>query len=233
MIDPTMKHKRSRQPGRSPGKSGPPREHAEISESELRIIGGSHRGRLFKYFGDRRTRPMKDRVREAVFNLIGPRVKSKIAIDLFAGTGALGFEAISRGADRALLVERHFPTAKGIEANAQQLGMSPQITVVPSDVFAWTRGPIKTLATMPGSWLVLCAPPYALYEIQRAEMMEMISRVLELAPPGSVLVFEAEISFDPSVFPRSELFDVRDYPPARILIAEIPSEEDAPQESDA
>src|ERR1041384_3149877 len=88
--------------------------------SELRIIGGDMRGRKIGYHGDPRTRPMKDRVREAVFNLV--ESDGVYAIDLFAGTGALGLEAISRGASGALFIERHFPTARLVEQNAQQLG---------------------------------------------------------------------------------------------------------------
>src|SRR5688572_16458652 len=84
----------------------------------LRIIGGSMRGRKLKYSGEARTRPMKDRVREAVFNLLGTTVEGCYVIDLFAGTGALGLEAISRGATGATFIERHFPTAKVIEENA-------------------------------------------------------------------------------------------------------------------
>ena len=68
--------------------------------STLRIIGGRLRGSVIEYHGDPRTRPMKDRVREAAFNLIGPQVVGTFAIDLFAGTGALAFEALSRGAVR-------------------------------------------------------------------------------------------------------------------------------------
>ncbi len=60
----------------------------------LRIIGGQFRGRRLRYGGDPRTRPMKDRLREAVFNLIGPMVRGTHALDLFAGTGALGLEAL-------------------------------------------------------------------------------------------------------------------------------------------
>ena len=75
----------------------------------LRIIGGEFRGRRLHYSGDRRTRPMKDRLREAVFNLIGPDIRGKHAIDLFAGTGALALESLSRGAKSATLIEQHHP----------------------------------------------------------------------------------------------------------------------------
>ena len=67
-----------------------------------RIVGGTLRGRRLAHRPGGPTRPMKDRVRETLFDLIGDRVRGAIAIDLFAGTGALGFEAISRGAARAI-----------------------------------------------------------------------------------------------------------------------------------
>src|SRR5688572_20874387 len=107
--------------------------------TKLRIIGGKHRGRLIEYSGDERTRPMKDRVREAVFNLVGPRVVGKLAIDLFAGTGALGLEALSRGAAKAIFLERHFPTAGIIRRNAATLGVADQCSVLPADTFIWAR----------------------------------------------------------------------------------------------
>ena len=89
-----------------------------------RIIGGQLRGKKLFYSGDDRTRPMKDRVREAVFNLLGPAVVGKHALDLFAGTGALGFEALSRGAAAATFVERHFPTADHLRQTAASLGVA-------------------------------------------------------------------------------------------------------------
>src|SRR4051794_22495694 len=102
---------------RKPSRTAPPRD-ADEPIVGLRIIGGSFRGRKLKYSGDIRTRPMKDRVREAVFNLLGKQIAGSHAIDLFAGTGALGLEALSRGAARATFIERHFLTAKLIEENA-------------------------------------------------------------------------------------------------------------------
>ena len=82
---------------------------------------------------------MKDRVREAVFNLLGPAVVASHAIDLFAGTGALGLEAISRGAVRATLIERHLPTCKLIEQNAAPLGVGDQVDVQFADTFKWEQ----------------------------------------------------------------------------------------------
>ena len=80
---------RSRKQGPASPDRQPPadREQADRETPELRIIGGTLRHRKLLYSGDQRTRPMKDRVREAVFNLVGPVVVGQHAIDLFAGTG--------------------------------------------------------------------------------------------------------------------------------------------------
>ncbi len=85
----------------------------------LRVIGGTLRGQPIRYLGDPRTRPMKQRVREAAFNLLGSLVEGAHVLDLFAGTGALTWEAISRGARSATLLERHFPSARLVQQNAQ------------------------------------------------------------------------------------------------------------------
>ena len=89
--------------------------------SAPRIVGGDLRRRTLAFAPAARTRPMKDRVRESLFDLLGPRVRGAVAIDLFAGTGALGFESISRGAARAVFVERHFPTADAIRRSARSV----------------------------------------------------------------------------------------------------------------
>jgi len=104
----------------------------------LRIIGGSLRRRKLQYSGDLRTRPMKDRVREAVFNLLGTQVTGSQAIDLFAGTGALGLEAISRGATHATFIERHLPTAKLIEQTPPPSVSPTACESSSADAFGWT-----------------------------------------------------------------------------------------------
>src|SRR3954449_11572498 len=119
----------------SPAHAGRPAE-AVVG---LRIIGGSLRGRKIEYSGDVRTRPMKDRVRESVFNLLGYGVVGTHAIDLFAGTGAMAIEALSRGATKATCIERHYPTSKLIEKGAAQLGIADRLTVIFGDAFLWTR----------------------------------------------------------------------------------------------
>ena len=172
------------------------------------------RGRKLLYSGDPRTRPMKDRVREAVFNLVGPSVVGARVFDLFAGTGAMGLEAISRGAARATMVERHFPTAKLIEQTVADLEVAEQAEVAAGDVFHWARH----LPTSGNDerWVVFICPPYALFQEQRDEMLALISHVLEGVPTESVVIVEADGNFDFSTLPEADRWNVRTYSPAVI-----------------
>jgi 16S rRNA (guanine(966)-N(2))-methyltransferase RsmD len=200
------------------GKDAAPREVVG-----LRIIGGHFRGRKLLYSGEIQTRPMKDRVREAIFNLLGPAVKGSWAIDLFAGTGALGLEAISRGAARATFIERHFPTAGVIRDNIATLGVGEQCEVVPSNTLVWIRQP-ATRESLAGvewqkqPWTVFCSPPYAMYVEQSDELMGLLASLLRLAQAASRFVVEADGRFDLARLPEAGAWDVRIYEPAVVGI---------------
>ncbi|MFP6665784.1 MAG: RsmD family RNA methyltransferase [Pirellulales bacterium] len=181
------------------------------SAPSLRIIGGEFRGRKLRYHGEPRTRPMKDRVREAVFNLIGPAIIDKQVIDLFAGTGALGLEAISRGALGAVFVEHHFPTAELIRQNITTLGVEGQCEVMAGDTFLWAR---RNLPLPDCETVVLCSPPYDFYVDRHHEMLELIQRFLDRAGAGWMFVVEADERFDFGDLPNAANWDVRSYPPA-------------------
>lgn len=204
----------------SPEQTSPEKgDRKEAPEERLiagvRIIGGKHRGRTLQYSGDLRTRPMKDRVREAVFNLIGPDIKSAYAIDLFAGTGALGLEALSRGAVGVTLIERHLPTTKIIEQNAATIGVKELTKVIFGDAFRWAKNPT---APADRPWVVFCSPPYEFYVSRQQEMLELIGRLIEKAPTGSTLVIESDEQFDMHLLPPEIDWDVRQYPPAVVAI---------------
>jgi len=185
----------------------------------LRIIGGRFRGRLLEYSGDPRTRPMKDRVREAVFNLLADSIVGKHAIDLFAGTGALGLEAISRGASGATLIERHFPTAQLIRQNVAQLGVEAQVEVIAADSFFWVR---RQWTPGEHAVVVFCSPPYDFFIERNDEMVEMVSALASRSCAGSTLVIETDERFNLEQLPRSLSWDVRHYAPAVIAIADLP-----------
>src|SRR5215470_6647638 len=102
-----------------PSRSSESARDAEAAgrEPDLRIIGGKFRGRRLRYHGDPVVRPMKHRTREAIFNLVTTDAVGRHVIDLFAGTGAVGLEALSRGATSATFIEKHVPTARVVEEN--------------------------------------------------------------------------------------------------------------------
>jgi 16S rRNA (guanine966-N2)-methyltransferase len=186
----------------------------------LRIIGGSFRGRKLEYSGDLRTRPMKDRLREAVFNLLGSTIRDKHAVDLFAGTGALALEAISRGASSATLIELHQPTARIIRQNAATLGIESRVDIVPGNVFIWWHKHLAGNAALPADrpWAVFCSPPYDFYVDRSGEMLELLNGMVRAAPATSLFVVEADGRFDFGSLPDPEAWDVRQYLPAVVGI---------------
>ncbi len=179
----------------------------------LRVIGGDLRGRRLEYDGDLHTRPMKDRVRESVFNLVGPAVEDKLAVDLFAGTGALALEALSRGASEAMFFERRFPVAEVIRRNLDTLGLTARASVVAGDTFVWFARN-KLPANRP--WLVFCSPPYDFYVERKAEMLQLINKLFHDAPHDSLMIVDADDRFDTSCLPQADRWDVRRYAPAVI-----------------
>lgn len=179
------------------------------------------RGRTIEYLGDRRTRPMKDRVREAVFNLLGPAVRDTLVLDLFAGTGALALEAISRGAARALAIDRHFPTVRGIQKNAESLQVG-NLQAIGGDAFHWLQ---HFEPPGPERWLAFCCPPYDFYLSRSQEMRGMLDTLLERSPPGSMIVVESDLRFPAGRLPAADQWEVRPYPPAQIAIYHQPFQE--------
>jgi 16S rRNA (guanine966-N2)-methyltransferase len=200
-------------PTRKPKVSGRTSRDAPEPVVGLRIIGGRFRGRKLQYSGDLRTRPMKDRLREAVFNLIGPAVKGKHAIDLFAGTGAIGLESLSRGAARATFIEQHYPTAATLRENLRTLDVSDQCEIVTGDVFLWWR---RRPDLGPAPWLVFSSPPFDFYVQRASEMLGLLDGLIAAAPDESIFIVEADERFDFGLLPQPDQWDVRQYPPAVI-----------------
>lgn len=179
------------------------------------------------------TRPMKDNVREALFNLVGGWVKGKAAFDLFAGTGAMGLEALSRGATQAFFIERHFPTVRIIKDNVRSLDENLKVEVTASDSFFWVRKFLKSPEHWPSEpWIVFCCPPYALFEEQVEDVLTMLDSLMQVAPQGSLFVVESDERFDPTLLPQQEGWTSRQYTPALISVfrERVEGEESEPTE---
>ena len=195
---------------------------AQAPQGKLRIIGGTFRGRVIDYSGDPVTRPMKDNIREALFNLVGGWVKGKAVFDLFAGTGAIGLEAISRGASKATMIERHFPTVKIIEHNIQTLDVASTAEVHASDTFFWVRKFVKDpISQSDAAWMVFCCPPYDFFVERTDEVMGMLESLIALAPAESIFVVESDRRFDHTRLPTADNWVVREYSPAVIATLKL------------
>jgi 16S rRNA (guanine966-N2)-methyltransferase len=123
----------------------------------VRIIAGSFRGHPLEAPRGRATRPTSDRVREALFSILGD-VSGLEVLDLFAGSGALAFEALSRGAERAVLVEEARGALAALRANIDTLGVGERATVVAARVESALG---RLAATGSRFGLVFADPPYA------------------------------------------------------------------------
>lgn len=160
----------------------------------MRVIGGTCRGRTLRAPAGTATRPTSDRVREAIFDVLGSlgAVEGSRVVDLFAGSGAMGIEALSRGAERAVFVDAAPGALAVVRANLAMLGLESQATVVRADVLSWlgrtgdTAGAVADLA--------FCDPPYdfdrwdALLERLDVDVAVLeSSRPVEVPSPWEVL----------------------------------------------
>jgi 16S rRNA (guanine966-N2)-methyltransferase len=121
---------------------------------ELRIVGGRYRGRRLPIPSESGLRPTADRVRETLFNWLAPVIPGARCLDAFAGSGALGFEAVSRGAGEVVLIEQSGAVARQLEANALRLG-ADETRIVQRDALRWLEG-----AGQPFD-IVFLDPPFA------------------------------------------------------------------------
>ena len=131
-----------------------PRAKAGAARNRVRIIGGAWRSRILRFPAARELRPTPDRVRETLFNWLGQRLDGLACLDLFAGSGALGFEALSRGAARVVMVERDRTVAAALRENAALLHAA-DAQVVLSDALRYLDAPGERFD------VVFLDPPYA------------------------------------------------------------------------
>lgn len=159
---------------------------------------------------------MKDRTREAVFNLLGPTVRGATVVDWFAGTGALAIEALSRGANRAVIVERHIPTFRLITRATEALDIAAQCELVRGDAFFVA----KTLLPRQERTIHFFSPPYDLFVECEEAMVDLIRRCAEGSPSGSDLVIESDNRFhyDQHFDTSLAKWRQREYSPAVVVI---------------
>ena len=160
----------------------------------MRVVAGSARGRAIVAPQGTTVRPTADKVRQATFNSLESRtfVAGATVVDLFAGTGALGLEALSRGAARATFVDSERISVECIRGNVEHLGFKERSNVVRSDALHWLQGlgVPAAFAVDPGSpLLVMADPPYAFTDW--ALLLERLLPLVGIISDDSVLVLES------------------------------------------
>jgi 16S rRNA (guanine966-N2)-methyltransferase len=170
----------------------------------VRIIAGNRKGHTIQAPTGRGTRPTSDRVRENVFNILGP-VDDAVVLDLYAGSGALGLEALSRGAAQAVFVERDPDAVRVIESNLDKLRL--RATVLRQDAVAALAGEKRKYD------LVFVDPPYDMYNDLEPKLARYLPGVV--AEDG-VVVVETDARTEPAL--PLELRTSRKYGSVRITV---------------
>jgi len=127
---------------------------ASVKTNQLRIIGGRHRGRRLPFPDQLGLRPTSDRVRETLFNWVAPIIEGARCLDVFSGSGALGFEAASRGAGEVVMLERAPKVVRQLRCNVETLALE-SVSVHQADSLEWLEGSGRPFD------LVFLDPPFA------------------------------------------------------------------------
>jgi 16S rRNA (guanine966-N2)-methyltransferase len=161
----------------------------------MRVIAGTYRSRILKSLKSLALRPTSDRLRETLFNVLAPNIAGSRFVDLFAGTGAIGIEALSRGAAEVVFIENHAPAVTLIRRNLESLGINSGVTVLAVDAL---RG-LAMLAARKNSGApafdhVFLDPPYAAAE-DYSRVLEFLGAA-DLLAPGGIVIAEHRRNFD-------------------------------------
>ncbi|HSX17633.1 MAG TPA: RsmD family RNA methyltransferase [Patescibacteria group bacterium] len=165
----------------------------------MRVIAGRLGGRVFDSPGTNRTHPMSDKARGALFNILGD-IEGLRVLDAFAGSGALSFEAASRGAGHVVAIESDKPAQQAIVRNIETLGLGKDVRLVTATANAWLNTAAPTTFD-----IVLCDPPYD--DLQQPLLTKLAERVGE----GGLFVLSWPGNTEPPAFDGFEQASQRSY----------------------
>ncbi|MBL0217852.1 MAG: 16S rRNA (guanine(966)-N(2))-methyltransferase RsmD [Myxococcales bacterium] len=180
----------------------------------MRIVGGSHGGRVLRAPPGRDTRPTSEKVREALFNILGS-VEGDHVLDLFAGSGGLGIEALSRGAAHVTFVDGGKAALTAVRENLRELGLGGRATVVAGDAVAQAA---RLVPTTP--WrIVFIDPPYASELASRAVLALPLAH---LSPEAVIVIEHDRRNAPPDALGSLLRTDQRRYGDTMISFFEVP-----------
>lgn len=178
----------------------------------MRVVAGDLRGRRLRAPRSE-ARPTQDRVREALFNILGARMLHARFLDLFAGSGAVGIEAISRGAARVSWVESDRQALAVLRQNVRTLGIEARGQVVPADVGGCLKNPEKTLAAAEFD-IIFADPPYTQPEWESRLSVGLLAA--RLLTPDGVWIMESKQKTPEAIDPAWRCIDERRYGQTRL-----------------
>ncbi len=186
----------------------------------IRVIAGKAKGRKLKMVPGEITRPVMDRVKENVFNIVGPSVRETRWLDLFAGTGSVGIEALSRGARTCLFTDTSRAAIRTIHENLQITGLASSARVERADALLMLRNDPQDEAAFE---YIYVAPPQ--YQGIWQKVLELIdARPTWLAPDGIVIVQIDPREYADLDLTNLRLIDRRTYGNTLVLFYELPGE---------
>lgn len=179
-------------------------------KTEVRIVAGTLRGRKVACVVHPGLRPTPQAVRESLFSILGNAVPDRPFYDVFAGTGVVGLEAVSRGATRAVLIEKDVRQANDMEGYAQRFGVADRVQVLRVDAYRWGERWIPPIGTPVTLFL---SPPFGDIEPEKVvPFLRLVRELLAKAAEGSVVVVQAEDGFPLGDLPDGpDAWDIRTY----------------------
>ena len=151
----------------------------------MRVVAGSQKGRRLKKPEGQDLRPTSARVREALLSILAHRTQGARVLDLYAGTGALGLESLSRGAHRVVFVENHVASAQILRENVTRCGHDERCVVMTQDAETFLTAP-PSCGEPPAFDIVFADPPYHTTDLTR--LLERLSRSGTIASQGMVIL---------------------------------------------
>ncbi len=180
----------------------------------VRIVAGSLRGRKLSYAANEGLRPTPQMVREALFSILGNAVPDRLFVDVFAGTGVVGLEALSRGAARVLFIERDFRLAHEIQQHLDAFDLADRGQVVRTDAYRWVEHwrPEAEPANL------FLSPPFPDLQNRLPNLLQMIGDLQLKLAVGSVLVLQSERNAITDKLPVRDQWEERRYGRNELLI---------------
>jgi 16S rRNA (guanine(966)-N(2))-methyltransferase RsmD len=183
-------------------------------KTQIRIVAGSLRGRKLTCTVSATLRPTPQMVREALFSILGNAVPDRPFLDVFAGTGVVGLEALSRGAAGVTFVERDFRLIADLERHAEAFGVGDRTRIARTDVYRW----IERWEAPAEPVTVFLSPPFADLEHRADDLLNLIGQLQQKVHPGSVVVLQSERAAVLDELPERPAWDERRYGCNHLLI---------------